>query len=44
VLRVIKAKPRGTKGNEEFFLFAKKGEGGIENLEGEVWNAIKEPI
>jgi 23S rRNA (cytidine1920-2'-O)/16S rRNA (cytidine1409-2'-O)-methyltransferase len=44
VLRVIKAKPRGTKGNEEFFLFAKKGEGGVENLEGEVWNAVKEPL
>jgi len=44
VLRVIKAKPRGTKGNEEFFLFAKKGEGDIENLEVEVWNAIKEPL
>jgi 23S rRNA (cytidine1920-2'-O)/16S rRNA (cytidine1409-2'-O)-methyltransferase len=44
VLRVIKAKPRGTKGNEEFFLFAKEGEGGIENLEGEVWNAVKEPL
>jgi 23S rRNA (cytidine1920-2'-O)/16S rRNA (cytidine1409-2'-O)-methyltransferase len=44
VLRVIKAKPRGTKGNEEFFLFAKRGERGIENLEGEVWNAVKEPI
>ncbi len=44
VLRVIKAKPRGTKGNEEFFLFAKKGEGGVEDLEGEVWNAVKEPL
>jgi 23S rRNA (cytidine1920-2'-O)/16S rRNA (cytidine1409-2'-O)-methyltransferase len=44
VLRVIKAKPRGTKGNEEFFLFAKRGQGGIENLEGEVWNAVKEPL
>jgi len=44
VLRVIKAKPRGTKGNEEFFLFAKRGEKGIENLEDEVWNAVKEPL
>jgi len=44
VLRVIKAKPRGTKGNEEFFLFAKRGQGGIEDLEGEVWNAVKEPL
>jgi 23S rRNA (cytidine1920-2'-O)/16S rRNA (cytidine1409-2'-O)-methyltransferase len=44
VLRVIKAKPRGTKGNEEFFLFAKRGQGGIENLEDEVWNAVKEPL
>jgi 23S rRNA (cytidine1920-2'-O)/16S rRNA (cytidine1409-2'-O)-methyltransferase len=44
VLRVIKAKPRGTKGNEEFFLFAKRGQGSIENLEGEVWNAVKEPL
>jgi 23S rRNA (cytidine1920-2'-O)/16S rRNA (cytidine1409-2'-O)-methyltransferase len=44
VLRVIKAKPRGTKGNEEFFLFAKRGQEGIENLEGEVWNAVKEPL
>jgi 23S rRNA (cytidine1920-2'-O)/16S rRNA (cytidine1409-2'-O)-methyltransferase len=44
VLRVIKAKPRGTKGNEEFFLFAKRGEKGIENLEGDVWNAVKEPL
>jgi 23S rRNA (cytidine1920-2'-O)/16S rRNA (cytidine1409-2'-O)-methyltransferase len=44
VLRVIKAKPRGTKGNEEFFLFAKKREKGIEDLEGEVWNAVKEPL
>jgi 23S rRNA (cytidine1920-2'-O)/16S rRNA (cytidine1409-2'-O)-methyltransferase len=44
VLRVIKAKPRGTKGNEEFFLFAKRGQGGIEDLKGEVWNAVKEPL
>jgi len=44
VLRVIKAKPRGTKGNEEFFLFAKRGQGCIEDLEGEVWNAVKEPL
>jgi len=44
VLRVIKAKPRGTKGNEEFFLFAKRGQEGIEDLEGEVWNAVKEPL
>jgi 23S rRNA (cytidine1920-2'-O)/16S rRNA (cytidine1409-2'-O)-methyltransferase len=44
VLRVIKAKPRGTKGNEEFFLFAKRGQEGIENLEVEVWNAVKEPL
>jgi 23S rRNA (cytidine1920-2'-O)/16S rRNA (cytidine1409-2'-O)-methyltransferase len=36
--------PRGTKGNEEFFVFAKRGEKGIENLEGEVWNAVKEPL
>jgi 23S rRNA (cytidine1920-2'-O)/16S rRNA (cytidine1409-2'-O)-methyltransferase len=44
VLRVIKARPRGAKGNEEFFVFAKRGEKGIEDLEGEVWNAVKEPI
>jgi 23S rRNA (cytidine1920-2'-O)/16S rRNA (cytidine1409-2'-O)-methyltransferase len=44
VLRVIKARPRGTKGNEEFFLFAKRGQEGIEDLEGEVWNAVKEPL
>jgi 23S rRNA (cytidine1920-2'-O)/16S rRNA (cytidine1409-2'-O)-methyltransferase len=44
VLRVIKAKPRGTKGNEEFFLFAKRGKNGIEDLEVEVCNAVKEPL
>jgi 23S rRNA (cytidine1920-2'-O)/16S rRNA (cytidine1409-2'-O)-methyltransferase len=44
VLRVIKAKPKGAKGNEEFFVFAKRGEKGIEDLEGEVWNAVKEPL
>jgi 23S rRNA (cytidine1920-2'-O)/16S rRNA (cytidine1409-2'-O)-methyltransferase len=44
VLRVIKAKPRGTKGNEEFFLFAKRGKNGIEDLEVEVCNAVKEPF
>jgi 23S rRNA (cytidine1920-2'-O)/16S rRNA (cytidine1409-2'-O)-methyltransferase len=44
VLRVIKAKPKGAKGNEEFFVFAKRGEKGIEDLESEVWNAVKEPI
>ncbi len=44
VLRIIKAKPRGAKGNEEFFLLAKRGGKGIEDLKGSVWNAIKEPL
>ncbi len=41
---VLKAKPRGSKGNEEFFLLAGKKLTPVENIEKAVKDAIKEPL
>ncbi len=41
---VLKAKPRGSKGNEEFFLLAGRKLTPVENLEKAVKDAIKEPL
>lgn len=41
---VIKAKPKGTKGNEEFFLLAGKRVKPVENLIEVVKSAIEEPL
>ncbi len=43
-MRVIKAKPRGSKGNEEFFLLAKKGKEALVDIQWEAWNAVKEDV
>jgi len=39
IIRIIKAKPKGSKGNEEFFVLAKK-----EDLQKEAWDAVKEVV
>jgi len=44
VKRIIKAKPKGSKGNEEFFILAKKEEPGLEDIQSEAWNAVKENV
>ncbi len=44
VAGVIKSKPKGTKGNEEFFLLSGKHLKALENLEEAVENAIKEVV
>lgn len=41
---VMKAKPRGAKGNEEFFVLAGKHIKAVENLQEAVENAIKEAV
>ncbi len=41
---VIKAKPKGTKGNEEFFLLSGKSLMDLENLKEAVENAVREVV
>ena len=41
---VMKAKPKGAKGNEEFFILAGRSLEEIKNLEEAVENALKEPV
>jgi len=40
---VIKARPKGSKGNEEFFVMAGRNLAPLENLERSIEEAIKEP-
>ena len=44
VSKVIKSKPKGTKGNEEFFILSGKHLKALENLEEAVESAIKEVV
>ncbi|MCS7262708.1 MAG: TlyA family RNA methyltransferase [Aquificaceae bacterium] len=44
VAGVVKARPKGTKGNEEFFLLAGKKVRPVDNLFQVVENALKEPL
>ncbi|QID32903.1 TlyA family RNA methyltransferase [Pampinifervens florentissimum] len=44
VAKVIKSKPKGTKGNEEFFILSGKHLKALENLEEAVEGAIKEVV
>ncbi len=41
---IIKAKPKGSKGNEEFFILAKKEGTCLEDIQSEAWNAVKEHV
>ncbi|ADC89372.1 hemolysin A [Thermocrinis albus DSM 14484] len=43
-LGIIKAKPKGAKGNEEFFLLAKRTEGTWDGWEEKVKHAVKEIV